>query len=389
MSKLAIYVATTAGPVRIERIVGEDAPLSQVYQGRAYRPLEPVSADYARFVGEAGPVARALGPNPATSFRLEVSGPIGSGNSWELGFFVAHALARTGQLASPKEPEDRVVLLTGLVDVDLRLGPVGHIADKIAAAGPLLAEARERGAAVTFFLPRADLPAETHPSEGLEIVPAETASEVLGRLGSLPARLGVPTRRPRRRAVLALAGAIALASVAAIAVHQGLKSAKPLPAASPQILVLERRPPEGHNCAEVQFGKVDPRLVAVASAGDGALTPSRLNGLCGLVFSLDNLDRAVHAAAWIEVGSGRYLEPPDSQRPVGLAVPLDPARPWVIDLPTRMEAPFSYRLVVGLGDRPVDSDLDWLRRQVDRDRALKDLENRGLTLLTARHRVEP
>ena len=70
-------------------------------------------------------------------------------------------------------------------------------------------------------------------------------------------------------------------------------------------------------------------------------------------------------------------------------MPLDPTRPWVIDLPARMEAPFSYRLVVGLGDRPVDSDLDWLRSQVNRDRAFKYLENRGLTLLTARHRVEP
>ncbi len=78
---IAVYVATTAGPVRVERIVVEDAPLSQVYQGRTYRPLEPVSAAYGDFVGPGGPVEKAFSPFESRSFRLEVSGPIGSGNS--------------------------------------------------------------------------------------------------------------------------------------------------------------------------------------------------------------------------------------------------------------------------------------------------------------------
>ena len=389
MSKLAVYVATTAGPVRIERIVGEDAPLSQVYQGRAYRPLEPLSADYLRFVAPAGPVVRALGPNSATSFRLEVSGPIGSGNSWELGFLIAHSLAATGQLAEPGDAALRVLLLTGLVDVDLRLGSVGHIADKIAAAEPLIAETHKRGGTVTLFLPKADLPAVGTRPEGLEIVAAETAREVLGALGNLPAKLSpAAPQHHSRQAALALGGAIALASLAAFGLHQSLKSAKPAESLV-RLVVVERHPPDGGTCAQVHLGKVEPKLTTVPSAGDGTLATSRLAGLCGLAFSIEPRDRAAPAAAWIEVTSGSYLEPAGSSRAVGAVAALEAAQPWTIDLPLRLEKPFVYRLIVGMADRPVEADLDWLRRQDDRELGLTELERRGVVLMTARHRVEP
>jgi hypothetical protein len=388
VSKLAVYVATTAGPVRIERIVREDAPLSQVYQGRAYRPLEPLSADYARFVAHAGPVTRALGPNPATSFRLEVSGPIGSGNSWEFGFLIAHALAATGQLAEPGEPALRVLLLTGLVDVDLRLGSVGHIADKIAAAEPLIAEMQKRGGTVTFFLPKEDLAAVAGRPQGLEVVAAETAREVMGAVGNLPAKLAPAPQGRAPLAALALGGAIALASLAAIGVDQYLKSAKP-PASPARIAVVERHPPDGGTCAQVHLGKVEPKLSKVPTASDGTFATSRFTGLCGLAFSFDPPDRAARAAAWLEVLSGSYLEPAGSTRAIGAVVALDSAKPWVIDLPLRPKEPFAYWLVIGMANRPVETDLDWLRRQDDRDRGLEELKKRGLVLATARHRVEP
>ena len=93
----AVYIATTAGPVRVERIVGEEVPQSNVFVGRDYKPLEPLSSDYQAFVAPGGPVDVAFGPFEASSFRLDVSGPISTGNSWELAVFIAHGLAKLGR----------------------------------------------------------------------------------------------------------------------------------------------------------------------------------------------------------------------------------------------------------------------------------------------------
>lgn len=200
MRKIAVYVATTGGPVRVERIIGEDAPLSQVYLGRTYRPLEPLSGDYARFVGPSGPVARAFGPFETASFRLELSGPIGSGNSWELGLFIAHGLVWAGTLAGGAEGPDAVFVLTGQVDIDLKVGSVGHIADKVAAARDLFDHFRAQGIPISLILPKADagfLPAEG--LTGVEIRPVDGALEVLRT--AMPEPLGfegmmaIPNRR--------------------------------------------------------------------------------------------------------------------------------------------------------------------------------------------------
>ena len=205
MTKIAVYVATTAGPVRVERIVAEDAPLSQVYQGRNYRPLEPLSGDYARFVAPNGPVARALGPFATASFRLELSGPIDSGYSWELGLFVAHGLAQDGSLAGTSDELDRVVLLTGRVDIDLKVGAVGHIADKIAAAREFFDDFRRRAVPIALFLPKAE--AQALPPDGLagvETVPVESALDALRSIVPDPTNLerAVGVVRDRRLSVL-------------------------------------------------------------------------------------------------------------------------------------------------------------------------------------------
>ena len=91
--------------------------------------------------------------------------------------------------------------------------------------------------------------------------------------------------------------------------------------------------------------------------------------------------------SWIDVGAGHYLETPGSARTVGAPTTLEPGQTWSIDLPKN--APFAYRLVVSSGTPSPESDLAWLSRQTDRERALGELRKKGLTVLTVSHRAEP
>ena len=392
---IAIYVATTAGPVRVERIVVEDAPLSQVYQGRTYRPLEPVSTAYGDFVGRGGPVEKAFGPFESRSFRLEVSGPIGSGNSWELAFFVAHGLARAGRLAPPGSVATHALLLTGQVDVDLKVQPVGHIAEKIAAAQGLFDECQAGGMAVSVFLSADDVPAA---AAGRRVVGVVDATEVLADAGVALEGARVRASTGRR---LGIAGALVGAAIvggyfamirADVKVPQ-VQSASP--AGTGRLMLSERRAPDGHGCAEVQFGKIEDRLVpmAVIAGSDGRFASSRLAGLCGLHFALAFEEQAGTSkrfgAGYLDVAAGRYLEAATTGRDAGGIVALSSEQGWKIDLPRRMDGPLVYRLIVAIGSEPVEADLVWLRAQPDWQKAVAVLARRGIQILTAAHRVEP
>jgi hypothetical protein len=408
---IAVYVATTAGPVRVERIVVEDAPLSQVYQGHTYRPLEPVSAAYGDFVGSGGPVEKAFGPFESRSFRLEVSGPIGSGNSWELAFFVAHGLARAGRLAPPGGAATHALLLTGQVDVDLKVQPVGHIAEKIAAAQGLFDECQAGGIAISIFLPADDAPAAPdRRAAGRQIVGIVDAPQVLDNIGiALEAAPGTSGAVPgvcrsasaaRRLGVAgALVGAALVGGYFAMngpdAQPPGSQSALPAVAGAGRLILSERRAPDGHGCAEVQFGKIEGRLVPVpvTAGADGGFATSRLDGLCGLQFALA-FERQAGAskhfgAGYLDVAAGRYLEAATNGRDAGGIVVLSSEKSWKIDLPRRMDGPLVYRLVVAVGAQSVEADLAWLREQSDWQNSVTALARRGIQILTAAHRVEP
>ena len=142
MTQIAIFVLTTGGLVQIQRITRERAPLSMMVLGRGSERL-PVSERYDDFVYPGGgPVERFLGPFPEGGFRLEVSGPIDSGDSWQLAAFVAHAVLAAEDCTLCREVEEagQIVCLTGLVDFDGQVGGVGHIPEKLQAAEAQLTE---------------------------------------------------------------------------------------------------------------------------------------------------------------------------------------------------------------------------------------------------------
>src|SRR5215469_10541440 len=134
MRRIAIFIATTAGPVRVERITRERAPQSMVCLKRSSTVL-PISVGYDAFVRPgSGVVERTFGPFEDGAFRLDLSGPIESGESWQLGVFVAHALVACGGTLVCEEDAEAIVWLTGTVDCDLAVGSVGHVSEKIHAS---------------------------------------------------------------------------------------------------------------------------------------------------------------------------------------------------------------------------------------------------------------
>lgn len=357
---IAVYIATTAGPVRIERIVGETVPQSNVFVGRGYKPLEPVSADYEAFVAPGGPVEKAFGAFETPSFRLDVSGAIDTGNSWELAVFVAHGLARAGRLAGPDDAAEAAVLLTGRVDADLNLCAVGHIDEKVRAAAELIADCETRECSITFFYPAGD--AVTQPSDAdLAKHPVGDAMEVMAYLDDA-SRERTPATPPsiiiKERDVkvgnrpslfllifIVVAGGIGYAMVSGREVggdrrrEPSKEITKPVIASkSPRIEIFERRPPAGKNCIDVQFGDISAHEVRVDANVDGQISSSQLTDICGLRVRVAAADPQFKGLAILRVLSGRYL----GQNEIERRTNFDGRTEWVLDLARRMDTAFRF-----------------------------------------------
>lgn len=153
-AKVRVLIATTSGPIEIERIeeIADAIPQSVVLVSRngggedlgpvqddEARILKMLSARYTEFTARgSGIVADIYGHE---RFRLHLSDLIHEGASWQLGVFLAHALHAAGDLARKDEPADMVVLATGKVKHDQSVTDIGSLDAKLKQAiGRLEAE---------------------------------------------------------------------------------------------------------------------------------------------------------------------------------------------------------------------------------------------------------
>ncbi len=181
--KIRIFLATTEGPVQIERITRERIGNSLVCVKRTNRIL-PISASYDAFVKlGSGVIEREFGPFEPGAFRLDVSGEIADGDSWQLGVFVAHALDAHGRLAGPDDEAAATVWLTGEVDHDLNVAAVQFVPRKLSASGDEFARQVDRGHPVWVFVHTANLSAAGSVPDGVDVVGVETTHKVLETLG--------------------------------------------------------------------------------------------------------------------------------------------------------------------------------------------------------------
>lgn len=449
--RVRVYLATTEGPVQVERLTRERAQQSVVCLKRTTKVLA-ISGDYDAFIKQpSGVIEREFGPFEAGAFRLDVSGPIGDGDSWQLGVFAAHALGASGMLAGPDDEIGAAIWLTGRVDNDLRVGDVAHLPEKLHASRDELERLLSRDLPVTLFLPSgsqrlaavSELPARIKVVEVARTADLRQALD-LGGAGDRPLRVSKDEKPPgtistppptargskkRRYGAVLLAVLIgALLLIAALAVpdlvdwrrlaergdFQGLDRAlsqarsgqdlldrliamaferwlvETRPAADDiSVMLYERRPPEGNTCAAVHFQRVEAATLPVAMDSPATFAPSSHDGLCGLAFAVVARGRSVYAAASLDVTSGKYFEAVARPKSLTGMESFSGRQGWAIDLPWRLREPFAYRLDIVAAGYPVDKALRWLQAQGDRQAAIEHMARRGITVLSARHRVNP
>lgn len=175
--KLRVLIATTNGPVEVLLLTEEDAAIGRCVAciGGTTETADIASAYHAFVVRPTGIIESRFGHS---CYRLDVSGRIDAGSSWQLGVLAAHALLSAGRLAQESDTADAVLWATGSVrPVDLTVGAVSHVPEKLANSLDRLKQERAAGRRVLLALPAAnaaEVPAEFASelaAQGFELIP--------------------------------------------------------------------------------------------------------------------------------------------------------------------------------------------------------------------------
>jgi hypothetical protein len=212
-SKLRVLIATTNGPVEVLLLTEEDAAIGRCVAciGGTTETADIAAAYHAFVVRPTGIIESRFGHS---CYRLDVSGRIDAGSSWQLGVLAAHGLLATERLAQENDTADAVLWATGSVrPVDLSVGGVSHVPEKIANSLERLKRERAAGRRVLLALPAANA-AEISPTLASELAELGIETVALAHVQSLfdalamklPDSLGkAPVRAPRDLPVLARA----------------------------------------------------------------------------------------------------------------------------------------------------------------------------------------
>jgi hypothetical protein len=238
LKRIAILIATTGGPVLVDRITPEPAPQSMVCLRRQSDVL-PISPDYDDFVRPgSGVIMREFGPYAEGAFRLDVSDPIGSGLSWQLGFFAAHAIFKSNVAElSNLENADLIVWLTGKVNYDLHIESVDHIFEKVDASALMLATYIGKGTPIIFGASpeNAKFLEDKRPPKGIRVAALQTTHDLLHVLDLTPK--AAPEVQPYRSgsSFWVMAGLAVLAVIALFVFTNAAKKQDPVAPIADQI----------------------------------------------------------------------------------------------------------------------------------------------------------
>lgn len=390
MTAIRILIATTGGAVAIDRITTECAPQSMVCLKRSSQVL-PISGDYDDFVRPgSGIIIREFG---GVSYRLDLAEPIGTGLSWQLGFYLAHALTAFvgSHLAEPGEQPDITCLVSGKVNYNLEVEPIDHITDKLLAGMPLFEDATQN---ICLILPagaNADDASRLLSSKNIQIYPCKTIGDALEAVGIknsgstlLPIEhtgmIGTHDR-PRRLIVFVLFGvAVILLSALVwtpkkklsevfsdrIDVTEGsevVETPKSGPAATRDaaptnnpvhgnMTVFGKYPPNGKRCANLLFGNAKPELRPFAVGGQKP---------CGFQINIDAGAHSQFVGVFIKTLSGRLIERAPRAEAFQGATQIDQPLVLNMDVPLKQDTQVDVMVSTVLGERSVEETLLKLR----------------------------
>lgn len=413
-TSLGVFIATTNGPVGIQRITEEDPDIDSVVclAGKAM-PL-PISNAYQDFVRQpSGVIQREFGHG---SYRVDLSATIEDGYSWQLGLYLAHAAAAAQSLESSDNAQNTVIFATGEVNIDLNVLAVDHVPAKLTRLKAPAQALAAAGAHVVIIVPQEnmdDVPTEWAATD-IEVRGAATIDDALLAAGLtetrpqdtvLPAAISKKDSPPRtggtaRSVLVALGGLFAVGGLASYTLDPSLvkrwipldlsiqkpaqprtldkaapppssaqksntenapttaaaKAEKPLPAAptppaqSVRIKLIEYRAPSGKSCAAVRFGVAEPVVKEVAVRSGRAFETIRFPGLCRLEFAASAKSKSAYL--W-----GRLARWPHGRDEISETLTRGPRNGelrWRIELPRELLRDFDMHVLVTAHPQPVD-----------------------------------
>ena len=158
-----VAIATTQGPVFIQEITQEEPGVSPIVCLNGTSKQLAISTAYADFVKKgSGLIERDFG---SASWRIDLSGAIDAGESWQLGVYMAHLLHQGNRLGNGEISDgDEVMLVTGAVKYSGEVTPANQIPEKMLAASAQTEVWQSQGASITLLMHPENLAAAVSPS---------------------------------------------------------------------------------------------------------------------------------------------------------------------------------------------------------------------------------
>jgi hypothetical protein len=187
--KLRVLIPTTSGLAEVLLLTEEDPAIGRsVACIGGTTETADIDAAYHAFVARpTGVIERMFGHS---CYRLDVSGRIDAGSSWQLGALTAHALYAAGRLGQERDTAEGMIWATGSVRaVDLTVGAVSHLGEKLTLSLDRLKQEAKAGGQVLVAIPaqnaaelsqdiRADL--DAHGIQVLEVATVQALWQSLG-----------------------------------------------------------------------------------------------------------------------------------------------------------------------------------------------------------------
>ena len=428
-AKTRVLIATTEGPVAVQKITAEDPDVPSVACLDGTTTVLGISDDYARFVNKGTGLVAALTGHAA--YRMDLDGRVDGGRSWQLPVLLAHLLAAEDKLAAPDERATLTILATGEVARDQRVRSVGGMDEKIKQAGPLLVERRE-GEHLLLVVPKGNTPVDVPDGvrllawerfEGLAALGAEAEERLALPVSSKPppkgrgklkhivwltvaalAALAVGGTLAWQAATdewetmrrdgdyIALAAALEQAWRPASTLYSAVLKAQAPPAQTLTVGATELRTADGGSCTGRRFRDVALVDVPLAARSPGFYRTEHRQGLCAMRYRVTNRS---DAAAYVYLALTPELADADAtaRTPATTrAAALLPGRTMEIRLALPLRAVGASLLAIAAPNpspqlRRTVATITSASAEQQPDLAISRLPDLGVTLATASHAV--
>ena len=161
MKPFTVLIPTTQNVVGFTDITLEDKDVSPIVcVNNNMTPLS-ISADYNNFVCAPSGIIEKF--TKLSSYRIDLTNEIDSGESWQLGFFIAHIINHFGKLLFSQENQlilndmDHILWCSGLINSRLKISDVSHIKTKLIVSKPVFDEVIEKNKRILICVSKGNL----------------------------------------------------------------------------------------------------------------------------------------------------------------------------------------------------------------------------------------